>query len=912
MRFGVLGPLAVTTDAGEPVVVPGAKVRVLLADLLANRNQVVSADRLIDDLWADDVPANPLGALQVRVSQLRKALNDAEPGARDLVESRSPGYVLRTAEVDADHFTQLAGASDVETLTSALKLWRGDAYADMADEEFVRAEATRLTEQRLTVRERLADARLARGEHDLVTAELAELVARYPLRESLRALHLRALYAAGRQTEALDSYADLRERLADELGLDPGPEVAALHRKILEQDSALSPPPKAAIIRNSLPARLDELVGRAEALAELRTLVPGQRLVTLIGPGGVGKTRLATEVAREQSFPDGVHLVELAPLPARDPGIAERVLATLGVHEAAGASVTPDDRLTVALRGRQLLIVLDNCEHVIEPAAALVARVLREAPGVTVLATSREPLAVDGETLVPLGPLALPAVDDGVEAARQAAAVRLFTERATAVRPGFGVDESTLAEVVQVVRGLDGMPLALELAAARLRTLSLTQLAAGLTDRFRLLSTGNRAALPRHRTLRAVIAWSWELLSESERTVAERVSILPGGVTPASGAAVCADTAVPADELPELLASLVDRSLLQLAPEPGRYRMLETLREYGIDRLATADALGTARDLAADHFTALLARSDPKLRGPGQAAALRLISAEYDNTLAALRRRCDTGDSHGAVTLALHLTWYWHMLGRRPDAAYWLGEALAVPGGSSTPERDCARAIQLFNRLDTGPGTTAGETAAQLRGTAGRLLAYPELPRAAGALAALALAFLREEQAALTLIERMAAGADGWLAGLARMFRAEFAENAGRLDEVRTDISAALAGFRQAGDRWGQATVLPVRAQLRQYDDDLDGALADLREARSLAGEFGSLSLGDEVFLDLRWIDLHLRRGDTGPALATIGSARERAVRAQASELLFLVDAWEADFRLRLGDPDRASSSSRA
>jgi DNA-binding SARP family transcriptional activator len=297
MQFGVLGPLAVTTDAGEPVTVPGTKVRVLLADLLANRNRVVSADRLIDDLWGDDPPANAAGALQVRVSQLRKALNDAEPGARDLVESRPPGYLLRTDAVDADRFAALAESADPATLAEALRLWRGDPYADVADAEFVRAEALRLAEQRLAVRERLAQARLARGEHDLVAADLAELVAQHPLREGLRALHLRALYAAGRQSEALDSYADLRTRLADELGLDPGPELAALHQQILAQDAGLAPP-KTALIRNSLPAQLDELVGRAEALSELRGVLAGRRLVTLVGPGGVGKTRLAVEAAR--------------------------------------------------------------------------------------------------------------------------------------------------------------------------------------------------------------------------------------------------------------------------------------------------------------------------------------------------------------------------------------------------------------------------------------------------------------------------------------------------------------------------------------------------------------------------------------------------------------------------------------
>ncbi|MFB6398035.1 BTAD domain-containing putative transcriptional regulator, partial [Polymorphospora sp. 2-325] len=450
MQFGVLGPLAVTTDAGGPVTVPGAKVRALLADLLANRNQVVSADRLIDDLWGDAPPANAAGALQVRVSQLRKALDDAEPGARDLVESRPPGYVLRTTAVDADRFAELSGAGDVERLAAALELWRGEPYADIADAEFVRAEATGLAERRLAVHERLADARLARGEHDLVAADLAALVARYPLREGLRALHLRALYAAGRQSEALDSYADLRDRLADELGLDPGPDLVALHRRILAQDAGLSapprsappaaalvmpgPPPAAALVRNSIPARLDELVGRAEALTELRVLLAGRRLVTLVGPGGVGKTRLATEAAREAGtapdgvdgpvFPDGVHLVELAALPAGDPGVADRVLAALDVHESTGAGGAAGGRLLAALRHRRLLLVLDNCEHVVEPAADLVARLLRDAPGVTVLATSREPLGLTGELLWDVPPLAVPADDGDVDAVRRSAAAR--------------------------------------------------------------------------------------------------------------------------------------------------------------------------------------------------------------------------------------------------------------------------------------------------------------------------------------------------------------------------------------------------------------------------------------------------------------------------------------------------------
>ncbi|WP_405850437.1 hypothetical protein OG211_32670 [Streptomyces niveus] len=407
-----------------------------------------------------------------------------------------------------------------------------------------------------------------------------------------------------------------------------------------------------------------------------------------------------------------------------------------------------------------------------------------------------------------------------------------------------------------------------------------------------------------------MIAWSWELLGEHERTVAERVSVLPGGVTPASAIALCAGTEVPAAGIPDLLAALVDRSLLHLAPDPGRYRMLETLREYGTDRLAASGDLGTVRALAAGHFAELTARNDPLLRGPGQLAAMRVIGAEYDNTLAALRHRCDTGDAAGAVALALSLAWYWQLFGRHTDAAFWLGEVLAVPDAEPAPGRDLARATHLSHRVDTRRGMSAEEAAddrAGLRELAGRLLAHPEPAGPYGALVALQLASVQEEKSALAVFGRWADGDDVWLSGLARMLRAEYAENAGRLDRMRADVDAALDRFRQAGDRWGQATTLTMRAQLRQYDDDdLDGALADLRESWSLADEFGRLNPADELFRDLRRIDLRLRRGDTGTALALLDSARERAPRVVSEEMLVLLDALEAGFRVRLGHLDRA------
>lgn len=924
LRVTLLGAFQVSRGDAD-LSVPGARLQGLVVRLALAGGRAVEQSVLVDAIWAEDLPAGPAHALQALVSRLRRTLGSAGD-----VAQVAGGYRLdvAAADVDALRFEQLAAAgrdrlragdpnAAAAVLGEAVALWGDRPGAEPTVVAAVApAAATRLAHTAVEAVADLAAAELSLGRADTAAARLTALLAEHPVHERAAALLMDALAAQGRQAEALALYDRVRETLADALGTDPGTALHERHLRLLRAERPAPAADEAQTRPSNLPAPLTSFIGRDDDLARIDTLLTAGRLVTVLGPGGAGKTRLAVEAARRHrhEYRDGTWMIDLASVtePAK---VGAAVLAGIGLRggalfEARMRGEGSDlDVLADHLDSRESLLLVDNCEHLIDAVARLVAALLSRCSGLRVLATSREPLAVDGEALVPLGSLALPGPYDGVEQARRAASVRLFTERAAAVRPGFDVDETTLPEIRRVVRSLDGLPLALELAAARLRTLSLPELADGLSDRFRLLTTGSRTALPRHRTLRAVIAWSWQLLSEHERTVAERVSILPGGVTPASAAAVCAGTAVPAAEIPELLAGLVDRSLLQLAPDPGRYRMLETLREYGIDRLAETGDLGTVRDLAAGYFAELMARYDPQLRGPGQLAAMRGISAEYDNALAALRRRCDTGDAPGAVALALNLTWYWHMFGRHRDAAYWLGEALAVPGGEPAPERDCAQAIYLINRLDIRPGTTAEEAAedqAQIRELADRLLAYPELPGPYGALTALPLAFLQEEKTTLAIIEHLADGDDMWLSGLARMFRAQFAENAGELDKMRTDVEAALACFRQAGDRWGQATVLPMRAQLRQYDDDLDGALADLREARSLAAEFGSLNLSDEVFLDLRWIDLHLRRGDSDSAIAVIDSARERALRATSPGMSALVDAWEAVFRVRLGDLDRA------
>jgi predicted ATPase len=919
---------------GDIVVpVPGARLRGLLVRLALAGGHVVGPGALVDALWPEDCPADPANALQSLVSRLRRML-----GAAAAVTQVEGGYRLDVVadDVDALRFERLAAdgrarlragdpQSAVAPLEAALALWHGHAGAEPAVVVAVApSAATRLARTALEADADLAEAELELGRAAAAATRLTALLAEHPAHERVAALLMDALTAQGRQAEALDLYEQVREAIADRLGVDPGDALRERHLRALRSSAA--PPAEAAPISagpaqappGNLPAALTSFVGRDDDLARIETLLAAGRLVTVVGPGGAGKTRLALEAARRHrhEYRDGSWMIDLAAVtePAK---VGAAVLAEIGLRGSSffegSGRLRPGagelDALIDQLNGRESLLVVDNCEHLIDAVAHLTAALLARCAGLRVLATSREPLAIDGEALVPLGPLTLPEPDDGVEQARRTASVRLFAERAAAVRPGFDVDSDTLGDIRRVVRGLDGMPLALELAAARLRTLSLGELAAGLSDRFRLLTTGSRTAFPRHRTLRAVIAWSWDLLGEHERTVAERVSVLPGGVTPASAAAVCAGTPVPGAEIPELLAALVDRSLLQLAPEPGRYRMLETLREYGIDRLTEQGTFDAVRGLAAGHLAELMARYDPQLRGPGQLDALRVIRAEYDNALAGLRHLCDRGDADAAVTLGLNLVWYWQMFGRHEDAVYWMGEVLALPAEGHTLKRDCAEAVLLLNRMARQPAAVPNASAerdAQLRALAERLLAYPSLPGLAAALTAVTLFFLRENDRSLVIIQRLVDGADAWLAGLARLFRAQISENDGNLDQVRVDVAAALECFDQVGDRWGVATALPMNALLRQYDGDLDGALDDLRRARAVAGEFGSLDLNDEIFIDLRWMDLQMRRGDFDAAIEMIAAARERALRASVPEMVILINALEAGMWARIGDLDRA------
>lgn len=780
------------------------KVRALLAELVVEAGRVVSVDRLIHDLWGETLPANPAGALQTRVSQLRRALETAEPGARRLVVSRPPGYLLDVPAdaVDVGRFEALlaeaSAASDprvrVELLSDALALWRGPALADFADDEFARVPVTRLTELRLTAVEHRAEARLELGKHGLLADELGDLVARHPLRERLRAAHLRALYRAGRQSEALAGYRDLRDRLVDELGVEPGPELAALHRAILDQDPALGSAPATAPPTN-LPHLLGELIGRASEVDEVRTLLGSERMLTLTGPGGVGKTRLALAAARQlvDGFRDGVWLVELAGLPATvEPcEVAELVAAALGIRDEAATDLVA--KLAEAMRDRHALLVLDNCEHVATPVAEVVAALLRAAPDLHVLATSQRPLGVPGELLWTVPPLAEPS------------AVELFAARAAARAPGFALTGDNAEVVAAICRRLDGIPLALELAATRVRALGVHELAARLDDRFRVLAAGPTGAPARQRTLRAMIDWSWELLSEAERTLLRRLAVHVDGWTLRSAEAVCGGDDLDDLDVVDLLAQLVDRSLVTVSTrehrDGPRYQLLESVAAYCHERLREAGELPELERRHRAHYTRLAVTADAHLRGPEQQEWLRRLDAEAANLRAAL----DSAARHGeALPLVNALAWYWVLRGRLGEGRRALTTALA--GGGPADAAGTARTWHAAFGLRMGEVPRPVE----LDPAAARPRDLDELVGRARAEWFLGFAGVGvgDPRAGEELVRRalavFQAVGDQWGTAAALSTRARQALVRSDLAEMARHGERSMALFTELGDRWGQ------------------------------------------------------------------------------------------------------------
>ncbi|MFI6537051.1 BTAD domain-containing putative transcriptional regulator [Nonomuraea sp. NPDC050547] len=911
MRIELLGPVLAYTDDGAPIDLGGTRVRALLAKLALAGNDVVSVDSLLDALWGEHSSGGTVNALHALVHRLRKAL-----GGAGVVETVAGGYrlCLGREQVDAVRFEELArrgrrelaaGAAQraASLLADALALWRGEALADVRGIPFAGTAGARLDELRIGATEDRFEAELRLGRHGEILADVEAAATEHPLRERLAGLRMRALHAAGRKSDALAVFDKVRDTLAEELGIDPSQELRKTHLAVLRGELEIPEGGQVqpAAVRDRLPARLTSFVGREEELRSLAGLLETARLVTVIGPGGVGKTRLAVEaVSRHRAHRRGrVWLVSLATVNTAD-GLLEAVLGSLSVAEAQ-PSGTPLERVVNLLAGGEGLLVLDNCEQISEPAAELAGQLLERQPYLTILATGREPLEVMGETLCRLGPLALPDAHADPVRARESAAVRLFLDRAAAVQPSFVLDATTAAPIVDIVRRLDGLPLALELAAARLRTMSVDQVSRRLDDRFRLLSTGNRTAQPRQRTLHAVIEWSWDLLTSQERALAARMSVFPARTGMAAIEAVCADSAgaLPADEVGYLLDSLVDKSIVERTGDT--YRMLETIRAHAADKLRLADEdEAVLRRRLTRHFADVAEEHEPRLRSDKQAESLRLFQSEYDNLMYALQTAIHSGDALGSARILGPLYWYWVMHHYDTRAEDYLAKVAEF--GDALPA-DARVAFTAIHRVSAegGPLTDAEQLRALIAecvGT-GALRRYPMLLTIVLVMAPL----LGLDELADQEIARVRGGSDRWAIACTFMIEALMHRERGDWDSSATAMTTALHAFEEVGDRWWAAKALYGRAQIHAIAGGHDQAIAAYEDSLAIATDLGSQ---DEISTRLGLATERMRAGDLTGARHDFEAAERAAWHRGQPALEIEVLGVLAELYRRSGEVERA------
>jgi predicted ATPase/DNA-binding CsgD family transcriptional regulator len=613
--------------------------------------------------------------------------------------------------------------------------------------------------------------------------------------------------------------------------------------------------PESARPPDNLPLQLTSFVGRGREIARVRGLLADHRLVTLTGPGGSGKTRLAREAAAGavEGFEDGVWVVELAPL--ADPDLVPRAAATvLGVRE------TPDvplvDSLRARLRDRRLLLLLDNCEHLVEASANLAADLLSSCPELRILATSRAALGVAGENLFGVPPLSLPDPRRGpsVGSLPEYEAVRLFIERARAVKADFSLDEGNALAVAQICYRLDGIPLAIELAAARVRVLSAGQISSRLDDSFSLLTSGGRTALARHGTLRATMDWSYELLSLEERVLLQRLSVFAGGFTLEAAEFVGAGHDTAESDVLELLTSLVDKSLVQVEEHEGdfRYQLLETVRQYGRERLGESGGEAGIAERHADFFVGLAERAAPKLKGHAQVAWLEHLEWEHDNLRAAMRWLLERGEVETAARLAWALRLFWYVRGHQREGYRYTAETLQLDGDLPASVR--AKALCAAGLMSYG------------------LEGHERTRR------------LWEESAALFRQTEDEFGLAVSLAGTGLMTLQQ-----GDTERASALFEEALVLYREVGDRWGLSSVLSHLGIIRLRQDDHALAVRYFEEALEIAREIGDRLIGSIALYNLA-LEESREQGDYERAARLyaegLGLAVEMGDRANAAYCL--------------------------
>ncbi|MEY9874431.1 putative ATPase/DNA-binding SARP family transcriptional activator [Streptacidiphilus sp. MAP12-33] len=669
--------------------------------------------------------------------------------------------------------------------------------------------------------------------------------------------------------------------------------------------AGFSPP-----VPHGLPAALTSFLGREAEVTAVREALGSARLVTLIGPGGAGKTRLAIESAR--SHPTPLRLVELAPV-GEGADVPSAVAATLHRREAAptrpvpggGNPVDTTERLIDSIGTTDLLLLLDNCEHLIDAAATLAARLLAACPQLRVLATSREPLAITGEQLLPVPPLALPEPDAadaaGAEGTCDYPAVRLFLDRAAAVRPDWTPTADELATVVTVCRALDGQPLAIELAAARMRSLDPQGIADRLAQRFRLLTGGSRAALPRHRTLRAVVDWSWDLLEAPERALLARLSVFSGPAALVAVEEICA-TASPElteDQIFDVLASLVDKSLV-VRTDAGRYRLLETIRVYAAERLAEEGATAATRGAHAAHFLALAERHETDLYGRRQVAALAAFSAAHDDLIAALRWCVEHDDPDTAIRLVAGIGWYLWRRGEQGENLPLVHQALALPTEGVPPlAHAVAAGITALYAVDTDWQLDSTldllHRAIRLRDALADPVAHPVLPL----LDIMTALFEQQDWDVTGLAVRLLDVPHPWVRAAGRLFYGFSLQNEGRAEEAEATLREAAEQFHEVGDLWGQSFCCSGLADYALWRGDVDDAVAlweravefeqrmgvnadapDYR-ARMIAARYAAAE-SEEAVTELEQLVVSVRAGGSWSPLLVAHSALAGAYRRTA------------------------------
>jgi predicted ATPase/DNA-binding SARP family transcriptional activator len=881
VQIGMLGSFEVRTDDGAFADLPGARLRGLLIALALEPGRVVPKATLVDWIWGEHPPSDAANALQRLVSRLRKALPEG------LVEGQTNGYRLTVEPdaVDAVRFERLIGQARSDDdprrlprLREALALWRGAAMqdVDLPDSGAFDAAVTRLEGLRLTALEDRFDAEISLGHGRELVTELTDVVAAHPARERLVAALMRALVATGRDTEALLVYQRTRETLADALGIDPSPELSALHVALLRGEFGRPEENR----KTNLRAELTSFVGKDTDVAAVRDLIAEHRLTTLIGPGGSGKTRLATETAHTLlgDLPDGVWLVELAAI-GPDDDVAHSSLAALGLRDALlgdAPDAEPTDRVIAAVRERELLLILDNCEHVIESAAAFAHRLLGECQRLRIRTTSREPLGISGEALWPVAPLALPAKGANAGEIESSPAVRLLQDRTSAVRKDLAVDARALSTMARICQALDGMPLAIELAAARLRTMSLDQLAHRLDDRFRLLTGGSRTALPRHRTLRAVVDWSWELLTDAERMVLRRLSVFSGGASLEAAERVCAGDAVEQEQVLELLTALTEKSLLVAAGDGApRYRMLGTIKEYARQRLAEVGESDLARHAHLAYFTELTETAEPQLRRAGQLEWLATLDAEHDNISSAMRGALSAGEARAAMRLAAGAGWYWWLSGHKAEGIELIIAATNTPGEVADEIRAMVYALVV---LFVSSGRADEQYAAEWIHKA-----YQFSQRSQSRTPLLGLVvplerMLAAPDALLSAWEPLLDNEDPWVRALARLQLGKMQillGHGGR--DADAYLEMALAEFRALGERFGISFALTELADRIATRGEFAGACEYYEQAIAVVTEVGAIE--DVIRMRSQQAQVYWLLGDEAASAATIADAERCAER---------------------------------